>query len=625
MDILEHESDQLINNLGLEQIVGLQEIAQFRSVLAEKIGKLEITEQEREMMRRVNSIQRDNLKWKALSGALNNTMMITGGGNNAYQLGFQVLVTAARTGIEYKTAQNEQTIEELRAMWDLRKKDLNDFIELRKSALNILFKLYQKYNLKESDRLTEQTSMLFNKIISNPDPKTMVRQLGDHQDKFGHIADFYYYLGMGNLDCGNIKKAEECFDKYITLYNKAPLFRTNEKAGMIALARLGYNLCKNNDDIEKNISIVLKNLPNNSMAMIQCALISDKILNNPSKALSILRKALDNDSSDDKTAIILTASLLLHRVKNTSSVYQDFIAAYSNQPRFDIDAAINMWIAKKENVFSKLSRIFTIEDLAESHWIADYEINEKFKILFPSKYTVNLDRIKMWVEKHDADQVTITPYTLTEKNALTLEKIEKISDFKNNPDLKYLFMDALDKDHFIVKRNIDYNSILTLTFPRIAEFSISDPKKIVKFLKENSPDNRLNEIIATSSKNDIVEKIKKATTTFIGNLRIDVEIYHVLTQSGNSYVKFQLDDPREIQICYKFDAKKGKLIPAYIKSQGKFTFASTSMMKEFGFSSTTKKTTSSTSGKQTHSQKNHSNSTTGNEAKDEKPWWKIWG
>ena len=625
IDVLEHESDQLINNLGLEQIVGIPEIAEFRSNLAEKIGKLQITEQEREMMRRVNSIQRDNLKWKALSGALNNTMMITGGGNNAYQIGFQVLVTAARTGIEYKTAKNEQTIEELRAMWDLRKNNLNEFIELRKTALNILFKLYQKYNLKESDRLTEQTSLLFNKIITNPDPKTMVRLLNDNVDKFGHIADYYYYLGMGNLDCGDIKKAEECFNKYTTLYNKAPLFRINEKAGMIALARLGYDMNMNKEEIDKNISIVLKNLPNNSMAVIQCAMMCDKILNNPSKAISILRKALDNESTDDKTAIILSASLLLPRIKTTSTIYKDFIAAYLNQSHYDLDAAINIWIAKKDNIFSKLQHIFSIEDLALSHWIADYEINDKFKILFPSKYTINLDRIKMWVEKHDEDQVTLIPYTLTEKNTLTLEKIEKISDFKNNPDLKYLFMDALDKEHFIVKRNLDYNSIINLSFPGITEFSIDNEKQIVKFLKENAPENTKNEIIATKSNTDIIEKLKKQIDQSYGRTVLG-QIYHVITQTGNTYVKFQFEDSRKIEICYKFDSKKGSLIPAYIKSQGKFTFANTAMMREFGFSPTSKKNTSSAPPvNPTSSKKIQKGSIKKDVSKNDKPWWKVWG
>lgn len=623
MAVLEHESDQLINNLGLEQIVGIPEIADFRTDLMAIIGNLKITEQERELLRRVNSMQRDNLKWKALSGALNNTMLITGGGNNAYQMGFQILVTAARTGIEYKASKNEQEIAELQAMWELRKGELEEFNKLRKEAFRILYNLYKKYNLKESDRLTEKTAIQFNKIVSNPDAKTMVRLLNDNFGVFGHMADYYYYLGMGNLDCGNLKKAEECFDKYSKLYNKAPLFRINEKAGMIALARLGYSANMSKDNIEKNINVVVTNLPNNSMAIIQCALLTDKVLNNPTKALSIIRKALDNESSDDKTALIHTASLILPKVNNKSAIYQDFLAAYINQTHYDLDAEINIWIAKKENVFSKLSQIFAIENLVSSHLIANSELNNKIIFIFPSKYTVDLNKVRMYVEKHDKDEVLITPYYLREKNALTLEKIEKITAFKDNKNLKYLFMDALDDNRYIVKQNLDFNAITTGDFPGLDKFELSteaaaaDRKKIVKFLKENAPENSKNEIIATKSEKDLVEKIKNKVTNYFNN-GIGMQIYHVLTQSGNTYIKFLLDDIRKIEICYKFDPKKECLIPAYIKAQRKITFANNAMMKEFGYAPATTKTTEETS------KQKSTNETPQKPKQETKSWWKFW-
>lgn len=47
MTVLEHETDQLLNNLTMQQIVGIPEIADFRTDLIEKIGKLQITEEEK--------------------------------------------------------------------------------------------------------------------------------------------------------------------------------------------------------------------------------------------------------------------------------------------------------------------------------------------------------------------------------------------------------------------------------------------------------------------------------------------------------------------------------------------------------------------------------------------------
>lgn len=99
MPLLEHETDQLVNNLTMEQMIGLYEIADFRSELLDATSKLNITEEERMLLKRITSIRKDNLKWNALSNALNPTMLLTGGGGNAYQLAFQLLLATARTAI----------------------------------------------------------------------------------------------------------------------------------------------------------------------------------------------------------------------------------------------------------------------------------------------------------------------------------------------------------------------------------------------------------------------------------------------------------------------------------------------------------------------------------------------
>ena len=42
MAVLEHESDQLVNNLTMEQIIGLREIKDFRIDLMDAVSKFEI-------------------------------------------------------------------------------------------------------------------------------------------------------------------------------------------------------------------------------------------------------------------------------------------------------------------------------------------------------------------------------------------------------------------------------------------------------------------------------------------------------------------------------------------------------------------------------------------------------
>ena len=47
MTVLTHESDQLLNNLTMEQIIGLYEINDFRIELLDAVSRFEITEEER--------------------------------------------------------------------------------------------------------------------------------------------------------------------------------------------------------------------------------------------------------------------------------------------------------------------------------------------------------------------------------------------------------------------------------------------------------------------------------------------------------------------------------------------------------------------------------------------------
>lgn len=240
MTVLEHESDQLLNNLTMEQIIGLYEINEFRVELLDAVSRFEITEEERALLRRLQSIKRDNMKWAAISNALDPTMLLTGsaGPGMGYQLAFQALLTAARSAVEYKVMQGEQNIEELRAMWDLRKEDLKTINEVRKTALSIVFSLYNKYHLSENDRLTEATANLFSDYISEPDAAKRVRLLEDHRKMYEHMPDFYYHLGMGYVDLEQYDRAKPNFETYLELYGKAPILRYDEKSGCIALTRL---------------------------------------------------------------------------------------------------------------------------------------------------------------------------------------------------------------------------------------------------------------------------------------------------------------------------------------------------------------------------------------------------
>ena len=78
---------------------------------------------------------------------------------------------------------------------------------------------------------------------------------------------------MAYLDAKNLYKAKLNFQKYIAMYNKAPILRYDEKTGCIALSLLTFDSSLSPTDKQKFIDIALKNLPHNSAAVLQCSLV----------------------------------------------------------------------------------------------------------------------------------------------------------------------------------------------------------------------------------------------------------------------------------------------------------------------------------------------------------------
>ena len=162
ISVLENESDQIVNNLTMEQIANLYDIKEFRLELIDAMNRFEITEEEKMLMRRISSIRRDNAKWGALSGALSGAMVLTGGSPKqmAVQAAYQLLTGAVRGMAEYKQAKGEENIEELRAMWELRKEDLRTITELRKRAFDSITCIISLTSQKKIDLLSPRQIVL---------------------------------------------------------------------------------------------------------------------------------------------------------------------------------------------------------------------------------------------------------------------------------------------------------------------------------------------------------------------------------------------------------------------------------------------------------------------------------
>lgn len=573
MPVLEHESDQILNNLTMEQTIGVPEIIEFREELMDGIGKFEISEEERQIMRRLSSMKRDGQKWNALSNGLSQPIFVTGsqvGVGSVVQMAVQVLSITARTVVDYNQMLNESEQEELVAMWNLRKRDMETINALRKSALGIVSDLFEKYKLSEGDRLTEATAKSFSKYISESDVNKRIRILEDNHYVYKTFPDYYYYLGMAYLDAGNFAKAKENFQLYSELYSQAPILRYDEKSGCIALSRLAYERGLSLADKENLIQIVQKNLPHNSAAWLQCALTYIYDIRDGKKGLDMLRTALDDPEASDVAILYLAVAKLRPFMSQYPNLIADF-NVYFQKANMDLSPFL-LWAAPSKSSFWKtISNVISFDDFTSRRWYECFisrHFDNELTIVLPRKITLSGGTL-VYVEKHNDDNLDISELTFRDTELITEDDINDVDCFKEQNELKYLFVEASENnDGYTLKANIDLDKIKRGEWPRMSEFSLteSDVDDIIDFCERyienlHSPYNKYK---CEEIDSDYVEldSIGKVQVNFKGKSLKYKPLYNDY-ENGCTFVRIMCKDG--IALVYRYDEESTTLIPyAYV-------------------------------------------------------------
>ena len=521
----------------MKELVGLDEVARFRISLLQNINSLQITNEERELLKRIQFKNRKLKKWDAISNALNGVLFILPGNSGsvstkavAIQTASLALFTAARTAIEYKRTGIQSDIEEMRQMWELRKSDLNTFTAQRKSALELVISLFQKYNLDEKDRLTEESCKRFNEIITTNDPHTRIRRLNDEKNSYSKMMDFYYHLGMAYIDVNDYKTAKPLFLKYLQMYKNAPIFRYDEKSGCIALAMLSFDKELSNSKREELIKSALENLPNNGAALVQCAIHRMAQQNRINDAYNLLRMGIDRTSISDKDLIIDTTITLLENIKKYPSVYKDICTAIEGCNDISLTSYVSYLISSNQltrlselfifldrkpeenfslkkylNQFTKLNHYMQMVPLIGKYFFWDeiYEsIYESIRsaddlyIYISNKYRYELSDFEIYQENQDKNTMKIIKNIHTDIDAFTHEDIMNELDFlENYEELFWSLFTKIGPDNYRVKPTINISKIKNNDFssfhPRInnlfeyKKIPSGDIEDLVDFLEEH--------------------------------------------------------------------------------------------------------------------------------------------
>lgn len=470
----ESELDQLINNLTVENIADIDEIAEFRESLMEVTSDLAINEEERKVLRRLNTIRRDNIKYQAISNALSIPMILVPGAGGAVvptpQLAFYALLSAARSAVDYTVQGNQLQAEEIQSFWELRKKDLESFKNLRLEAFRLLVQLYKKYNLKESDRLTEQTALLFSNIIQEGDASKRLRLLLDNKHTYASFIDWDYYVGMAYLDIK--QKAEACryLHSYIDRRQATPLFRIDSKLGISALTLLTYDAGLSTGAKMDMLTLAKNNLPENGASLNQIALLYRQ-MGQSKEGFDLLRRGLDNERTTDKDLLVwaivqgisearpdvVSLKTIDRAVKSTSDISLNSYLSYL--------AASNIGGLPKE-----LSTLISFDKFASRHfwdngyaWLARPKLDYDNILLNvnSNRHQLDISDLEVYQMRIDGGSVEIREMASQYEGAVTREELEDEFDFfKSYPKaIPVLFHPLQDDACYVVRQNIDFNTL----------------------------------------------------------------------------------------------------------------------------------------------------------------------
>lgn len=581
---IDHEINQILNNLTMEQIEGMDEINLFRNSLYNNAADAQITQEERNIRKMHQQMRRDQTKWSALSSALDNVMMlipgygmgtnIGNGGGKAMiaQMAFYGVITMVRSGVDYMNISKNNDMMDQAELWALKKRDMETWKTLRSSAQDIVYKLYNKYHLKEYDRLTEETSNLYYQITKEPNPERRIRQLRDNKNLFENLYDYYYYLGVSYYELKDYINAEENFRLYENNYKSLQLFRHDEKSGLIALYRLQYSADLSFEDQAMLINTVINNLPNNGMAYLTCALA---MLNGGHKdfAASVLRRALDNPNISNVNELLLGALKLLPLLSEESN--KDLLVSISNYKNnyFIIGAVSDIYKDKKIN-WEFWNTSFIFNNYSSSSWyslgLGHKHFNYNFEVSTPGRLLPeNGTRIYVF-EKKDKQSKLVEldwKYKYGVSQSQILKKVKLLSE---HPELITTFFDVVIPDSiYFVKNNINFEKLKQCdeSYPLVQQIRIKLPQ--MSFTYDNqSADSGIKKVVKNNRKqieelSDFLEKNrnKSADRDIIQCNKPDVDETDV-----HYFVSKSLITPKRLLLKYAKQKMEG--ISKYVEFQG---------------------------------------------------------
>lgn len=358
----EDEQFKLNNVLSWEGVPSMESVITFRQLLQTELNKLVINEIEKERFLKKKE-KRDNAAARnALLGAVSSVQLNV----NLVSIISNVVLTTARTLMDYN-AKKEESAEELDdQLWELSKEEMTSVTGLRNSAFGVLTEAFGKFEIKECMRLTEDNVGEFLDILGQRDIVIKQNQLLNKESVYQFFPPYWYELGCAYVDLYeldtiknalSLPKAWNAFDRYEKMSEKFKLYRYDSNLGMIALFRLQFQKDLSDEQKEALIQKVMFNIKNNGNAYLLCALNYWK-MGKINEAYGLISDCLANNKMTASDEMILTSAASWYLLKDRN-IKDYFIRSLDQADNIGVNAYLTFLHTVREDKdvdFYKLRR-----------------------------------------------------------------------------------------------------------------------------------------------------------------------------------------------------------------------------------------------------------------------------
>ena len=238
--VLEQEYETILNNLNIEQMPKNEALLNILKQLLDTITFFRIQEGDKKFVDAEYQHKVKNAIWNAVP----NFGLIVAGGNPFTT----VISLASQVGIgymNYRKSKVENQMEYDKKNWELNRSAIEQFNGLRRELFDTAWRMAEAYGFPDSYRLTERQVKQYNEILMDSDPYRRFERLDSIKDSFVAYPPFWYFMGNSANEIARKEiageteyytvKAKECFEIFISVFEKCNLLRENQIASSCAL------------------------------------------------------------------------------------------------------------------------------------------------------------------------------------------------------------------------------------------------------------------------------------------------------------------------------------------------------------------------------------------------------